>query len=365
MSILSLAASFQGVWRIIGSVLDILIIWFVIYFSLKVIRTNTRTTQIFKGIFFVILVDILAKIIGLNTIQFIADMFINWGFLAIIIIFQPEIRSLLEKLGKSTFFSTFSTMSNDDKSEVVEAIVTATTLLSKDQTGALITLGQSANLENYINTGTKLEAKVSAELLTSIFVTSTPLHDGAVIIQGDRVVCASAYFPPTNRMVSSRYGSRHRAAIGISEVTDAITIVISEETGSISVTRGGNIETVNPAELRRLLKNIIFNQNSSESSTVKMNSFSTKDSLNHGELVDAVEIHDGQQEIYEHHEQENLDQVAKSAGMKLPHKKVRSKASYPERQKPTLSQEEVERLRERAIQELDKNNKGGKEDEQR
>ncbi|QRG86358.1 diadenylate cyclase CdaA [Bulleidia sp. zg-1006] len=362
MSILSLTNAFQGAWRIIGSVLDILIIWLVIYYSLKVIRTNTRTTQIFKGIFFVIFIDIIAKIIGLKTIQFIADMFINWGFLAIIIIFQPEIRSLLEKLGKSTFFSRFSVMSNDDKSEVVEAIVTAATLLSKDQTGALITLGQSASLENYINTGTKLEAKISAELLTSIFVTSTPLHDGAVIIQGDRVVCASAYFPPTNRVVSSRFGSRHRAAIGISEVTDAITIVISEETGSISIAREGNIETVSPAELRRLLKSIVFNQVTKDNSSAKLNPFNSKMTVNNSGAMTVVEIHDGHEEIYEQSQKDNLDWVAKSAGMKLPHKKEKTKASYPERIKPTLSQEEVERLRDNAIQELDKN-KGGKVDE--
>lgn len=363
MSLFTLGSTFEGGYRIIASLLDIVIIWFVIYYSLRVIRTNTRTAQIFKGIFFVILIDILAKVLGLQTIQFITDMFINWGFLAIIIIFQPEIRSLLEKLGKSSFFSRFSTMSNDDKSQLVESIVTASTLLSNDQTGALITLAQSSNLENYINTGTRLEAKVSAELLTSIFVTSTPLHDGAVIIQGDRVVCASAYFPPTNRVVSSRYGSRHRAAMGISEVTDAITIVISEETGSISVTREGDIETVGPDRLREILREVIFvNENSNanpskpkrEKGPSLVDKLVLKDQSVKTGPVEVEQIQEGEQTLSETTKLKNLhhkaDQVAQSAGMKLPHKKARTTGSYPK--KPKLTPEQVEELRNQALREL-------------
>lgn len=343
MQIIGLGSTFEGVWHLIASLLDIIIIWFIIYYSLKVIRTNTRTTQLFKGIFFVILVDILAKIFQLKTIQFITDMFINWGFLAIIIIFQPEIRSLLEKLGKSTFFSRFSVMSNDDKSDLVDAIVTASILLSNDQTGALITLAQSYDLENYINSGTRLDAKVSAELLTSIFVTSTPLHDGAVIIQGDRVVCASAYFPPTNRIVSSRYGSRHRTAMGISEVSDAVTIVISEETGSISVTREGSIESVSPTRLKEILQEVIFAQKKDDLHMKAKPSLSEKLIYNKqnkdDQPVEALEIHEGVQKIWsdEHKSmqqiQYNADKVAKSVGMKLPHKKIRPKASYPQQEK--------------------------------
>ncbi len=138
--------------------------------------------------------------------------------------------------------------------------MTAVRLLSADQTGALISIEKSHPLDDFIATGTRLNSDVTAELLTSIFVTSTPLHDGAVIIQGDKIACASAYFPPTTADIPSRYGSRHRAAIGISEITDAITIVVSEETGNVSIAEGGKLTAVNEQQLRKYLTHIIVGQ---------------------------------------------------------------------------------------------------------
>ncbi|MCR5796205.1 MAG: diadenylate cyclase CdaA, partial [Solobacterium sp.] len=226
-------------------VLDIFILWFILYYTLKIVKGNIRTSQIFKGIVFVVLIDGLAKLFGLKTLQALTGLFINWGFLAVIIIFQPEIRQLLERLGKTNVFSRITTLTGDEKENLVEQIVTAVMLLSKDQTGALISIEQSHSLEDFITTGIRLNSDVTAELLTSIFVTSTPLHDGAVIIQGDKIACASAYFPPTNMELPGRYGARHRAAIGISEITDAVTIVVSEETGAVSITEGGKMMSVN------------------------------------------------------------------------------------------------------------------------
>ena len=236
---------------------DIFIIWFVIYYAIKIVRSNARTIQIFKGILLIIIIDIIAKVLGLKTLEFLANIFINWGFLAIIIIFQPEIRSILERMGKSNVFSRITTLTGNEKENLVDQIVMATMLLSQDQTGALISIEQSQSLEDFVSTGTKLNSDVTAELLTSIFVTSTPLHDGAVIIQGDKIACASAYFPPTNLDLPSRYGARHRAAIGISEITDAVTIVVSEETGLISITEGGKIIHVNRKQLRDYLMRVI------------------------------------------------------------------------------------------------------------
>ena len=236
---------------------DIFIIWFVIYYAIRIVRSNVRTIQIFKGILLIVIIDIIAKMLGLRTLEFLADIFINWGFLAIIIIFQPEIRSVLEKMGKSNLFSRITTLTGNEKENLVDQIVMATMLLSQDQTGALISIEQSQSLDDYISTGTRLNSDVTAELLTSIFVTSTPLHDGAVIIQGDKIACASAYFPPTNLELPSRYGARHRAAIGISEITDAVTIVVSEETGLISITEGGKIIHVNRKQLRDYLLRVI------------------------------------------------------------------------------------------------------------
>ncbi|MBQ1530808.1 MAG: diadenylate cyclase CdaA [Solobacterium sp.] len=237
--------------------LDIFIMWLVFNTVLRLIRTNSRTIQIFKGILLIIFVDGIAKLLGLKTLEFFADIFLNWGFLAIIILFQPELRQLLERLGKTNVFSRISTLTGNEKENLVDQIVKAAMLLSQDQTGALISIEQSHSLEDFISTGTKLNSDVTAELLTSIFVTSTPLHDGAVIIQGDKIACASAYFPPTNLELPSRYGARHRAAIGISEITDAVTIVVSEETGAISITEGGKIFKVNSKQLREHLMRVI------------------------------------------------------------------------------------------------------------
>ena len=244
-----LSLTLNDIKDIVVAILDILIIWFIIYYALRIVKNNNRTTQIFKGILFLVIVNGLAKLLNLKTLQFILDIFINWGFLAFIIIFQPEIRSLLERMGKTNVFSRITTLTGGEKESLVSNIVDAVMLMSANRTGALISIEQSDSLEDYIQTGTRMNSDVTVELLTSIFVTTTPLHDGAVIIQGSKIACASAYFPPTNLDLPSRYGARHRAAIGISEVSDALTIVVSEETGDVSITENGQLKNVNREEL--------------------------------------------------------------------------------------------------------------------
>lgn len=256
----NLGLTFESIKTIFRMLLDIFIMWMLLYYSIKIVRNNSKTIQIFKGIVFILIVNSLAKFLGLDTVVWLSDMFLNWGFLAIIIVFQPEVRSILEKLGKSNVFSRMSTLTGNEREKLVDEVVTATMLLSRNQTGALISLEQSYSLNDFIKTGTQINSNVTAELITSIFVTSTPLHDGAVIIQGDRIACASAYFPPTNLDLPSRYGARHRAAIGISEITDAITIVVSEETGGVSITDGGKIISVNRKELRDYLIRVICDE---------------------------------------------------------------------------------------------------------
>lgn len=249
--------------------LDITIMSLLLYYCIKIVRNNSRTIQIFKGILFVVFINVAAKAIGLETVAWVAEMFMNWGFLAVIIIFQPEIRGLLEKLGKSSVFSRISTLSGDERENLVEQLVKATMALSAESRGALITLEQSQSLSDYIKTGTPMNSVVTSELLTSIFVTSTPLHDGAVIIQGDKIACASAYFPPTALDLPTRYGARHRAALGISEITDSITIVVSEETGSVSIAQEGKLTTMTETKLREFLMKIICNQEIEVASTAK------------------------------------------------------------------------------------------------
>ena len=249
----------QNIWSVFRVVIDIAIMWFLFYYAIKVIRNNSRTVQIFKGIIAIVVVNGLAKLLGLSTLTYFTDLFINWGLLAIIIIFQPEIRGLLEKIGKSNAFSRISSLLANEKENLVEQLYEATVTLSQERVGALITIEQSQSLQDYIRTGISVNAEVSKELLCSIFMTTTPLHDGAVIIQGDKVASASAYFPPTNVNLSSRYGARHRAALGIAEVSDALTIVVSEETSAISIAENGRIFSVDEKQLRDYLRRVILN----------------------------------------------------------------------------------------------------------
>lgn len=360
MSTYGMNVTLENIRMITMMILDIFIIWLIIYYALRIIRTNTRTIQIFKGILFVIVIDGIAKLLGLKTLQYLADMFINWGFLAIIIIFQPEIRSILERMGKSNVFSRITTLTGNEKEKLVDDIVTAVMLLSKDQTGALISIEQSHSLEAFIQTGSRMNSDVTAELLTSIFVTSTPLHDGAVIIQGDKIACASAYFPPTNMELPSRFGARHRAAIGISEITDAVTIVVSEETGMVSVTEGGKIFHVDRKQLRDYLLRVICGeatemQNSLPVSEVysvpqedeqqKTGMFSRlsikKQPAPASGKIEAESVVTGSSRKISETENmriihEKADAEAQAAEIKLPHKKKRPVPSYPSRKaRPT------------------------------
>lgn len=250
----------EGIISFSRMAVDILIMSIILYYALKIVRNNSRTMQIFKGIVFIIFIKGIADFFGFKTVSWIADSIVNWGFLAVIIIFQPEIRAILEKLGKTSVFSKISTLSGNEREALVDELVKATMILSKDQTGALICLEHGQSMSDYIKTGTPMNSVVTAELLTAIFVTSTPLHDGAVIIQGDRLACASAYFPPTNLELPSRYGARHRAAIGISEITDSITIVVSEETGNISIAEAGKLMQVDTRQLREYLLKVVCNE---------------------------------------------------------------------------------------------------------
>ena len=258
----------QNIWSVFRVVIDISIMWFLFYYAIKAIRNNSRTVQIFKGIIAVVVVNGLAKLLGLSTLTYFTDIFINWGLLACIIIFQPEIRGLLEKIGKTNAFSRINSLLANEKERLVEQLYDATITLSQERVGALISIEQSQSLQDYIKTGIMVNAEVTKELLCSIFMTTTPLHDGAVIIQGDRVACASAYFPPTNVNLSSRYGARHRAALGIAEVSDALTIVVSEETSAISIAENGRIFSVDEKQLKDYLRRVILN----DTTTIEKNS---------------------------------------------------------------------------------------------
>lgn len=257
---------------------NIAIVWVAFYFILKIVKNNARTIQIFKGILLIFIIKGLAGMFGLNAVEYLADLFVQYGPIAIIIIFQPEFRALLEKIGKTNVFSRISTLTLNERERLVDELVKACAEMSKTKTGALISLEQGHSLSDYIKTGTPMNSVVTSELLCSIFVPGTPLHDGAVILQGVKIACAAAYFPPTTQDLPTMYGARHRAAVGISEITDSITIIVSEETGNISIAEGGKLSVVSEKSLREFLTMVIC-QTQTEVSKEKIKKDSEHDKL--------------------------------------------------------------------------------------
>nr|WP_263323845.1 diadenylate cyclase CdaA [Neobacillus sp. Marseille-Q6967] len=228
-------------WEYLATIVDILLVWYVIYKLINLIK-GTKAVQLLKGIFVILLARVVSEFFGLNTLSWIMQQTINWGFLAIIIIFQPELRRALEQLGRGRFFSRSSSPDDDEQEKTVEAIIKATDYMAKRRIGALISIERETGMSDYIETGIPLDAKISSELLINIFIPNTPLHDGAVIIQKNTVAAAACYLPLSESpFISKELGTRHRAALGISEVTDSITVVVSEETGNISLTKNGEL----------------------------------------------------------------------------------------------------------------------------
>lgn len=223
------------------NLLDIAIVWMVVHYLLRVFRNNARTMQIMKGIIYLFIANLIADFLQLRTFKLLLNYLLDWGFLAVIVIFQPEIRSLLEKMGQVNPTTGLFSLTGNQKQALVQEITGAVGTLSTNKTGALITIQRGTSLEDFVKAATPLNAQVTKELITSIFITTTPLHDGAIIIQGDKVACASAFFPPTSNDLPTRFGARHRAAVGISEISDSITVIVSEETGSVSVAQNGKL----------------------------------------------------------------------------------------------------------------------------
>ena len=222
--------------NILTKVLDIAIVWFMFYQLLKYARTNFKLTLIFKGVFIILALKLLSEWLNLNTVGIILEYVISWGPLAIIIIFQPEIRTVLESIGRTHLLGRHKTLTVDEREKIVYEIINAVEYLKKNKIGALIVIERDYSLAQYIEPANKIYADISSELLISIFFPNNPLHDGGVIIQGDKITCAGSVFPTSmNPNISKRLGTRHRAALGISETSDAIALIVSEETGRISI----------------------------------------------------------------------------------------------------------------------------------
>lgn len=224
-------------WQNLMNVVDILIVWYIIYRLIMLVR-GTKAVQLVKGISLIILIKIVAELLNLHTLTYFVNQVLSWSVIGIIVIFQPEIRRGLEHLGRSSIFGGSGNGVKKNSEKMIHELDKAIQYMSKRRIGALITIQQGTGLEDYIETGIPLDADITGELLINIFIPNTPLHDGAVIIRDNKIAVASAYLPLSdNTMIPKKLGTRHRAAVGISEVTDAITIVVSEETGGVTITR--------------------------------------------------------------------------------------------------------------------------------
>lgn len=239
-------------------VIDILFVAFVLYFLLLLVR-GTRAVQLLKGVIIIILVTVIASILHLSASSWLLNRIIQIGMIAIPIVFQPELRRALEQLGRGGFWQvSLSGQGTDEDDQTINEIVKASQVLAKAKIGALIVVERRTGLTEYIETGTAIEGKVSSELFINLFIPNTPLHDGAVIVRRNLIVAAGCFLPLTeNRRLDKQLGTRHRAALGISEQSDGIAIVVSEETGRISVGVDGvlhrNLDEQGLKELLRTL----------------------------------------------------------------------------------------------------------------
>ena len=231
---------------------DILIVAVLIYYVLK-LASKTRAKQVLRGVGFVLVVAWLSSLLRLETFSWILNYIVNSGAIVMVILFQPELRRALEQLGRGRFFDTLTRVhtANDAVQEITRALLN----LSKQRVGALIAIQRTVALEDILETGTRIDGAVSASLLETIFKTGTALHDGAVIVHEDTLLAAGCFLPLTQRQdLEQTVGTRHRAAIGLSEVSDAIVFVVSEETGIIAAAAEGQLlRNLNTADIRELM----------------------------------------------------------------------------------------------------------------
>lgn len=234
---------------------DIGIIALIIYKAMNLIK-ETRAEQLIKGIAMLIIATKLSEILGFHAVYWLLTKAMTVGVIAILIIFQPELRRALEHIGRGKFFAK-GELAEQEIDNMMDEISIAITHLSKNKIGAIIVLEQETGLNEYIETGIKIDSNVSHELLNNIFIPNTPLHDGAVIIRRNRIIAAGCFLPLTqSQNLSKDLGTRHRAAIGITEISDSLVIIVSEETGIISFAKAGRLSRyLDTKSLKEIIKN--------------------------------------------------------------------------------------------------------------
>ncbi len=262
--------------------LDVIIVAYVIYQAIRLI-SKTRAMQLLKGIIILVVATQLSEWLQFNTINFILKNTMQVGVLAVLIVFQPELRRALEQMGRSRFSNLFNFEDNDAEENIdqrIEEISKAVKTLAEDRIGALIVIERETKIGDIIRTGTTLDAIISAEVLVNIFIPNTPLHDGAVIIRENKIKAAACFLPLTlNENISKALGTRHRAALGISESSDSVTIVVSEETGKISIALDGDLtRNLTVETLKKALKKTLFmNKDEKKSKKNKLLIWKVKD----------------------------------------------------------------------------------------
>ena len=228
---------FGSPWSIVINLIDIALVAWILYFFTKAVA-GTKIMILLRGVLLFVLGQIIANALGLTTISWLINQVITYGVIAAVVIFSPEIRTGLERLGRATDLFAATPVSSEEK--LIQAFVKAVEYMSPRKIGALVAIQGSRTLQEYIATGIPLDADVYGELLINIFIPNTPLHDGAVIVRDNKIAVSCAYLPLTEKAgISKEFGTRHRAAIGLSEVSDALTFIVSEETGGISITHNG------------------------------------------------------------------------------------------------------------------------------
>ena len=247
-------------------ILDIVVVAFLIYMMLPLFRT-TGTSRIAKVVLAVVLISWLTDILQMHTLKYILDQFLAVGLIALVVLFQPELRRMIDHLGSMKFKKLLGTHKPEQELEpVITQVVESCELMSRDRVGALIVFARDNRLDEYFKTGTLIDAQVSTQLILNVFFPKAALHDGAMIIRDGRVAAASCVLPLSeSRRLSAELGTRHRAAVGMSEASDAVVVVVSEETGAISVAVGGMLKRhLAPQTLERLLLNELCPRDASE-----------------------------------------------------------------------------------------------------
>ncbi len=247
------------IWSLIKPVVEICVLWFVFY-QILVFFEGTRAFQVLKGLIYLLIGFLISQLFGLTTLNWLLKNFFAISILAVLIIFQQELRQGLARLGQQHLFNI--DLEESEVVAIIKEISAAVHKLAQRKIGCIIAIEKDAKLKTFIDSGVSIDGKVSSELLQSIFVTTSPLHDGGVIIRNERILAASCLFPLSeNANLSKIIGTRHRAALGITEQTDAIGVIVSEETGNISIAADGRfIPIVNKERFISILKNLLLGQ---------------------------------------------------------------------------------------------------------